>query len=441
MKRFAILASVCTLAFSLSLPVSAQDSCAPGLGFGTPHAVGPFDAYATLHDGTRVVSDGLSVDHVDANGALILHLGTYPAYVYPSFVLLSPDESYAVVGESSTGGIERFELSGAPHSTLGGIAYNFDAVFEDAGHLLVSADTSMSYANQLVRLDLSNGATTLVAQLSGPSGPLARRARTGELFVGLVDLGQPNNDAVLRFDAGQLGSGLVLGPSDATLFAGGLPNAAALRLDERYDVAGLDAWRLYLAISPFGLPSTIACFDSSGTRLPDVATSSDSISNLELRSIAGAGAFAPWQPDAGEVLAYRATTWCFPNCTSAQIRTLEPRRPQLSIGGPGLGNPAGGNVTLDFAGCPPNASLLLVLGPQSLYTPGEHTRLHPDGFLWHSGLAWSPLRRLVLLPTDASGHASFGYYNPGSLNGTHAFQALVRDANGAFVGSSGCVLN
>lgn len=442
MKRFALVASLLAGLASLSpARVSAQDSCAPGFALGTPRAVGPFDAYATLQDGTRVVSDGLSVDHVDANGQLLLHLGGYPAYVYPSFVLLAPDESYALVGESSTGGIERFELSGAPQSTVGGIAYNYDALFEDAGHVLVSADTSGAFQNQLVRLDLSNGATTLVAQLSGPSGPLARRTRTGELFVGLVDLAQPGHDAILRFDAAQLSSGQLLSAADGALFASLLPNAAALRLDERYDVPGLDYWRLYLAIAPFGAPSTIACFDPSGARLPDVASSPDSISNLELRSAGATGAFGPFQPDAGERLSYRATMWCFPNCTSAELRVIEPRRPQASISGPGLANPSGGLVTLDFDGCVPNASLLLVLGPQSLYSPNEQTRLHPDGFLWHSGLAWSPLRRLVTLATDAGGHASFSYTNPGSYNGTHAFQALVRDANGLYVGSSTCVLN
>ena len=72
MKRLALVASLCAaLAFpSLSPAARAQDSCPAGFGFGSPHAIGPFDAYATLQDGTRVVSDGLSVDHVDANGAL-----------------------------------------------------------------------------------------------------------------------------------------------------------------------------------------------------------------------------------------------------------------------------------------------------------------------------------------------------------------------------------
>jgi len=442
MKRFALVASLLTgLAFSFSSTLLAQDSCAPGLALGLPRAVGAFDAYATLADGTRVVSDGLSVDHVDANGQLLLHLGAYPAYVFPSFVLLAPDESYALVGESSTGGIERFELSGAPQSTVGGIAYNYEALFEDAGHVLVSADTTGAFQNQLVRLDLTNGSTTLVAQLSGPSGPLARRTRTGELFVGLVDLVQPNHDAVLRFDASQLASGALLGVSDGALFASLLPNVAALRLDQRYDVPGLDYWRMYLAIAPFGAPSTIACFDTNGTRLADVASSPDSISNLELHAGGAPGSFAPFQPDAGESLGYRATMWCFPNCTSAELRTLVPQRPQAAIHGPGLGNPAGGLVTLDFDGCVPNASMLLVLGPQGLYSPNEHTRVHPDGFLWHTGLAWTPLRRLVTLATDANGHANFSYTNPGSFNGTHAFQALVRDASGLFVGSSNCVLN
>src|SRR5689334_21807322 len=128
MNRFAIVASLCAgLAFlSLSPAALAQDSCAPGLGFGAARPVGPFDAYATLSDGSRVVNDGLSVDHVDANGALILHLGGFPLYFYPSFVLLAPDESFALVGESTNGSIVRFNLNAAPQATVGGVFYNFD---------------------------------------------------------------------------------------------------------------------------------------------------------------------------------------------------------------------------------------------------------------------------------------------------------------------------
>jgi len=233
----------------------------------------------------------------------------------------------------------------------------------------------------------------------------------------------------------------VLTVADGAVFADSLANTAALRLDERYDVPGLGFWRLFLAIAPFGQGSTIACFDPNGTRLADIATSLDSVSNLELQLGGTPGSFAPFQPDAGEQLSYRAITWCFPNCTTAEVRTLRPQRPLAAISGPGLGNPGGGLVTLDFDGCVPNASLMLVLGPQSSYTPAEQTIFHPDGFLWHSGLEFSQMRRLVLLTTDANGQASFSYTNPGSWNGTHAFQALVRDANGLFVGSSTSVLN
>jgi len=442
MKRFATLASLCAvLALSPLSSLRAQDSCAVGLTFGTAHAVGPFDAYASLQDGTRVVFDGMSVDHVDANGLVILHLGGYAAYVYPSFVLLAPDESFALVGESSTGGIERFELNGAPQSTVGGVTYNYDALFEDADHILVSADRNGGFHNQLVRLELATGATTLVAQLDGPSGPLARRARTGEVFIGLVNLAQPNHDRILRFDTSQLASGLVLGVGDGQVFADLLPNVASLRIDERYDAQGIDFWRLYLAISPFGSPSTIACFDPSGTRLPDVATSQDSISNLELQTCGPLGAFGPWQPDAGERLRYRGTTWCYPGCDTAEVRTLVPQRPQASIHGPGLGNPAGGRVRIEFDGCVPNASVVLLLGPSALYSPAENTCAHIDGFLWHSSLAWSPLRKLATLTTDASGHASYTFKSVGSYNGTLAFQGLIRDAGGKVVGSSTCVLN
>ncbi len=444
MSCSALRASLLAPALSLCLLVSsatAQDTAAPGLGFGLSAGIGPFDAYATLHDGTRVVCDGVSVAHVDALGQPILGLGSFPAYVFPSFVLLAPDESYALVGESSNGDLVRFELDGSGQSTLGNVTFNYDALFEDATHVLVSADTSGTYHNQIVRVDLSSGQSTLVAQLDGPSGPLARRARTGELFVGVVDLVQPNHDSIVRFDAAQLAGTQVLGLADAASFAAGLVNVAALRLDQRYDVIGLDYWRMLVAIAPFGQPSTIACFGSTGTRLADLATSPDSISNLELLSGRSAGACAPWQPDGGETLSYRGTTFCFPSCSSAQVRRLEPRRPQATISGPGLGNPGGGSVTVAFTGCVPNANLLLLVGPQSLYSPNESTRLHPDGFLWHSGLAFSPLRRLVTLPTDAAGAASFTYSHNGSLNGTHAFQALIRDTSGVFVGSTTSVLN
>lgn len=439
--RCASLLAPLFLLFPAQSPALAADSAAPGLTLGPALSVGPFDAYATLSDGTRVVCDGVDVVHVDALGQTLLHLGAFPAYVFPSFVLLAPDESFALVGESSNGDLVRFELDGSGQGTLGNVSFNYDALWEDATHVLVSADTGGTFQNQIVRVDLGSGQATLVAQLDGPSGPLARRERTGELFVGLVDLVHADNDSIVRFDAAQLGSGQLLQVADAARFATGLSNVAALRLDQRYDTAGLDFWRLIVAIAPFGAPSTIACFAPSGARLADLATSPDSISNLELSVGPGPGSCAPWQPDGGEVLLYRGTSFCFPGCSSAELRRLQPRRPQAAIGGPGLGNPSGGSVSVTLQGCVPNASVLLLVGPQALYSPSEATRLHPDGFLWHSGLAFSPLRRLVTLPTDASGQASFTYTHDGSLNGTHAFQALVRDASGLFVGSSTAVLN
>lgn len=444
MPRSASCASLLAPLFLLcasALPAAASDSAAPGLGLGPALSVGPFDAYATLHDGTRVVCDGVDVVHVDLLGQPLLHLGAFPAYVFPSFVLLAPDESFALVGESSNGDLVRFELDGSGQSTLGNVSFNYDALWEDPTHVLVSADTSGTFQNRIVRLDLATGQSTLVAQLDGPSGPLARRARTGELFVGLVDLAHVNNDSIVRFDATQLGSGQVLQLSDAALFTGALANVAALCLDQRYDVPGQDFWRLFVAIAPFGAPSTIASFAPGGARLADLVDSPDSISNLELVAGAGPGSCAAWQPDAGEVLQYRGTSFCFPSCSTAELRRLEPRRPQASIAGPGLGNPSGGSVTITLTGCVPNASVLLLVGPQALYSPTESTHVHPDGFLWHTGLALSPLRRLVTLPTDASGQASFRYVHNGSLNGTHAFQGLLRDGSGLFVGSSTCVLN
>ena len=46
-----------------------------------------------------------------------------------------------------------------------------------------------------------------------------------------------------------------------------------------------------------------------------------------------------------------------------------------------------------------------------------------------------------MTPTDASGTATFQYFDPGNLGGTYTFQAMVLESNAKVVGSTEHALN
>jgi hypothetical protein len=97
-------------------------------------------------------------------------------------------------------------------------------------------------------------------------------------------------------------------------------------------------------------------------------------------------------------------------------------------------------VSFDLSAAPANASCLLIVSPVAL-GGAESTRWHPADFLWHTTMSWNSLRRLVSIPTDASGSGSFSFFNSGTIQGQYLLQALVRDSGGSLVGSSNVVQN
>jgi hypothetical protein len=308
------------------------------------------------------------------------------------------------------------------------IDYNFDAVFEDAGHVLVSAAVcSFGCGNEIRRLDLATGTTTLVATLTGPSGPLALAAN-GDLYYGSIpNAFPPPPTSILSWTHAQITSGFVQDETTATTFVAGVIVPSSMRFDPVYG-------HLVVAEPVFGGTSGIFEYDRQGALVANVVQSAEYLSGVELVRTAGDGSFQAFQPD-GVKLVYRGTDY---TAGTSEARTLRSKRPTGSTSGPGLSGP--GSVTFSVRKACPNASMLVMAGHSNQYNPNEST-YDMGNYLLHTGLNLQHVRRLTIVPTDSNGTGTFSFNNPGGLQGTLVLQALVRDPNGVFVGSSTAAFN
>jgi hypothetical protein len=405
-----------------------QDTTVPGFTLGGSVPVGVYDACATLPDGDIVDFDGTTMQLLAPDGTLIRVLGTTSGSVFPSFVLPDPTSTYALIGESTSGGIYQADLGGAGAPLLAVVENNFDAVFEDAGHVLVSAARCMfGCGNRILRLDVSTGSTTLVARAQGPSGPLAIAAN-GDLYYGSIPTAfPPPPTSILVWTQAQLSSGVVQDETTAATFVQGIVPASSMHFDPVYG-------HLFVAEPVFNGTSGLFEYDKHGALVSNVIQSADYLSGVELLRTSGAGSFQAFQPD-GVKLSYRGTNY---NGGTSAIRGLRTHRPFGSTSGPGLSGP--GPVTFSVRNAHPNASMLVIVGSASTYDPNERT-YDTGTYLLHTGLDLHHVRRLSFVPTDAIGTGTFTFQNPGGLEGTLVLQALVRDPSGVFVGASTAAFN
>jgi hypothetical protein len=412
-----------------ALPLFQSDTISPGLAVeGPARSIGAYDAYATLPDGDRVVFDGLAVDLVRDDGTLVAVLGTASRYGYPAFVVPDPTHAYALVAESSGGKIRRVDLGGAGMTYLTHLDFAYDLVFEDGPSALVSAaPCGFGCGSEIDRVDLVTGAVTLVASVSGPSGPLARDA-DGNLYYGLQNvLTPPVPVPILRWTKAQVESGALLRESDATVFAPGLDAPSSMKFDPV-------SHHLIVADAPYYGTCRIREFTAAGQALGTLVESAIYLSNVEPEITSGPGSCQAFQPE-GVALRFRRTDF---QASTSEIRTLDAVRPQASMSGPGLSGP--GAVTFHVAGAFPNASLIVVVGLKSTYDPSEPT-YDLGTFLLHTGIDLHHARRLTTIATDARGVATFTFQNPGGLEGTRMFQGWILDPNGILVGTSTAVSN
>lgn len=410
------------LAPSVRATPSASDTVFPGYASHDEHAVGVFDAYATLPNQDRIVFDGNSVWREAEDGTFLQLLGTVSTPVYASFVLPDTTSTFALVGESSRGKIYRVDLGGAGLHVLTDLDFNFDARFEDAGHVLVSAaPCGFGCGNEIYRIDLSNGATSLLASVSGPSGPLAL-GRNGDLFYGLIPDYPAVTGSILRWSAAQLASGVLLDEASAVVLDSGIDPASSLEIEPVFG-------HLFVTQPVFGGTSHVVEYSPDGQLLGTVAASLEYLSGIAFIRTQGLGSFQAFQPN-GVRLAYRATDY---SANTSAIRTIHTRRPRAFTSGPGLNGP--GNVDFTVTGAHPNASFLVLMGAAATYDPNE-TSYDFGYFLFHTGMPRAGIRRLGSVATDANGEGTFQFYNPGGWQGTRVFQGLIRGANGLFIGSS-----
>ena len=292
-------------ALALALPAAAQD--VPAVGFDLlPEAVpltGTSWVGATFENGDVLVFDGVNVERYNAGGGFLQTLETLPAFVFPSFVEIAPDETFAVVGESSNGELLRIDLLLGGSTPLGSLAFNFDAAFEDGGHLVVSAATGGFGAdNELWRVDVTTGAAVRIGSVPGASGPVALDDE-GNLYYGTTSNDFPPPAAqtdLLRWDASVIGAGVPFDASDATVLSTGLAGASSLVFDDVLDA-------LYVAEVNFGTGASRISRLPAGTSIPQVLVEGRpffAISRLELAASTSPAVFAPYQPAHAATLRY-----------------------------------------------------------------------------------------------------------------------------------------
>ena len=200
-QLFGVVLTLCTLVSSAAATDVEPGLAESVLGFAPPL----FGVSATFSTGAVIAFDGQLIERYSANGVLLQTYATLPAFVFPSFIVLSPNEAFAVAGESSTGDILRIDIGTGAVTTLTSLANNYDAFIDPANDVFISAAASVSGMNDLIRVDPSSGIPELLAQVPGFSGPIARRAN-GDLLLGLSDT--PNR--VISYTAAQLVGGVVL---------------------------------------------------------------------------------------------------------------------------------------------------------------------------------------------------------------------------------------
>ena len=425
--RTLLFAGSVLAAFAGLAPASWADTPTPGWQLTTQPKPVFGAATTTLPGGDIVTWDGLSVDRWTAAGQFVQNLATFQNFGFPSFLEVRPDGTEVVLGESSNNQIHRVPLDGSGELFVTTIVFNFDAVFEDDDDLILSAATGgFNTGNDLLRLNVDTAAETLIAHVPGPSGPIALDA-VGNLYYATQDdtfPASPGSTDVLQFTAAQLASGMVFDEMDATVVASGFDGGSSIAVDPV-------AQGIYLAESSLALDRYRVLQVGTSPATSTVVVDGDEwITGLDFGNAGGSASFEAFQPADGSFLTYNTSDF---SLVDDRV-TVRPKRPTMSITGPGLSGV--GSITLAVDGALPNGAAFLLFSSQGALSPTEVTSTFP-GFLLHSQLVAGKIRRVpFFLPVDGSGRAEFTLQNPGNLNGKFGWQFWIATNTGAFIGSA-----
>jgi len=434
LTRAALLAS-CVLALPIAPPSAAQGTPAPGNSAQVLYGETPHAAITSFANGDSLVCNGLDIRRVDPSGSTLATYKTFSPSVFASFMLIAPDQSVAYVGESSNNDIWRVPLdgSGAP-SVLVNLVFNYDACFDGQGDLIVSAATCGSNCgNEIVRVDTATGGTTVLANVSGASGPVEMDA-FGNIYYGSQQgfAPPPGSLEILLFTSTDLQGPLPLAESDALLWSSGWDGLSDFVLDKATN-------RLYTAENTFvtGSNTVYQVQGSKGaSRLVYTGPVGSWCSYLGLRATQAPAQFFPYQPLAGGELLIGVTDF-FANVTSRTA--VRPARPQGALTGPGASGP--GAFTWSIDGGAPNGWILGAIGPSATYNPTEAAILIAGVPPLFTGLQLATVQFLpVFLPLDAQGDLAFPSNNPGAFTGKLALQGVLYGPGFNLLGTSTTVL-
>lgn len=393
-----------------------------------------FSASATLSGGDVLVFDGVTVDRYDAAGLFQESYLTLPGFTFASFVAVSPDETFALVGESSNGELHRIDLVLGGSSLLATVAFNYDATIDPAGGVAwVSAASAVPGSNDLVEVDLGSGATAVKVTVPGFSGPVALEAN-GDLLLGISD--SPNR--VVRFTAAQLAGGGPLAEGDGELVTTGWSGISYL-LSEPESGAVLVVENDFVT---FTQPTILARAGADPASSSALYTAGPGISLGKPQLFVDTGdpqRFVAFQPQTGGRAVF-STTDFFSSNDRVEVR---PKRATASVSGPGVGQFTQGLVTYTVHDALPGGIVALYFGLSATFDPMETAYTvspWPDPLFW--GLDAST-HAFIAFPflVDANGEASFTYYDPGIIGGDVAMQAALGDEDFNLIGTAtGAVL-
>ncbi len=425
-----LVAPLCSFA---SIP-AAQDTAAPGFALApAPFPGAPaFGATITLANGDLVIFDGLDAFQYAADGTLLHHLGSLPAFGFPSFVVADSDEDELYVGESSSGAIHRFFTGQHTNPDLvATLPFNYEAALFGSGLFVSAATCGIGCGNEIWRVDLAGGPLRLVARVPGSSGPLAFDGQ-GNLYYGTSPATfppPPNASKLYRWTATQLEGAQLLLLAHAQFLGAGFEGAARLAFDRRANA-------LYLVENNFlSGANRIRRVLGSAAVSPVVLEGQTfrSLGNLSLQSGTSAPQLLPYQPAGNAFLTYTTTDFV----AAPERFELRARRAHASFEGPGTSGP--GPFVLRLVDGPPSGSARLFLCPAgSVRTP---ERVLPSAgvplfFGLDPRLGAGSLAGPQSFPLDANGELELGFVNPGGLAGTVAAQLVLYDTDGRVLGSS-----
>jgi hypothetical protein len=430
LARGAIASALAALALALpSAPAHAQ-TAAPGWRLSPAPSLG--GSLRELSDGTYLRWTGSTLTRVDAAGVVLTTFATFDPPVWTGVLGVAPDESFAIVGETSTGFVHRLDLPSGPLTPLAKVDYNYAVTIAPDGRVFLSAAASSLSNNDIVELDAVTGVATKIGSVPGASGPIAY-GPDGRLWYATASTSWPTplgSQSVVFWFQSDVDAGGPLTLSNAVAWMTQIDGAASLVVDPetgRAFVAESNPAPGYVSrireVWPFAKPPLFSAPPGAWLTFGDlVSTPGDSI-------------FAPYQPDAAARLRVSWNDFA----GNSGVRHLSPARPSAAFSGPGTTGP--GEVLFALDGAAPAGFALLAIGPAGLAPTIEAPIFGFGDAPLFVGLDLATMDILPgFYPLGPAGELAFSFFNPGGLEGWFAGQVIVLDQDFKLTATSNVAL-